>query len=396
MGTYNAPLAMIPMDHGRRRIPSGERKASIKYVRFVMNISNGWKSSIIIFGTVLGLILVLPVITPCHTDSNLLPEGCGSCHVGHGMSGQPMLEMAEEEFCYQCHGSAAERSKMIASGRLSASAVLSDIEAEFQKTYRHPVVDGMGHSPSEELPRLGEGEVRHAECGDCHNPHDKVRSGKSAIRKVKGYSLIGQYLETSSREYEICLKCHSNRMAFNQKERSLVDDFSINARSQHPVTKPGRGIQLPSLIATLGLGGTMLCSDCHRSGDPDSARGPHGSMHQHLLSGNYDTGVYAEESALSFEFCYSCHDRSSILSNESFTLHREHLVGDPIVGRTGTSCYSCHVSHGSKSNPHLLEFNSLAVQPEERLGIVEYRALGAGSGECYLKCHDHNHSPGRY
>jgi predicted CXXCH cytochrome family protein len=358
--------------------------------------SINWKSRIAVAGGITGLLLFLPLATPGHVDNPLLPEGCGSCHVGHGLSGQPMLERAEEEFCYQCHGSAQERSRMIASGRLSAAAVLPDIEAEFQKTYRHPVVEGVGHSPKEQLPLLEAGSVRHAECVDCHNPHDKIGIGETPIRKVKGYSLAGQHLETSLHEYEICLKCHSDRLTLSKGERSLVDDFAINARSQHPVTRPGTGVRLPSLLTEAGYGGIMLCSDCHRSGDANGPRGPHGSDHQYILSGNYDRDVYAEESVFAFEFCYSCHDRTSILNNDSFPLHREHLLGDPIAGRPGTSCYTCHVSHGSRRNPHLIDFNPQAVQSEDRLGIIEYRSLGERTGECFLKCHDHNHGPGRY
>jgi predicted CXXCH cytochrome family protein len=344
-----------------------------------------------------GMLLGLPSDLPGHVDSPLLLEGCGSCHVGHGMSGQPMLARAEEEFCYQCHGSLEERSRMIESGRLSpAAARLGDVEAQFQKAYRHPVVEGVGHSPTEELPMMGAGSVQHAECSDCHNPHDRTRTGSTAVKKVKGYSLTGQRLETSTREFEICLKCHSDRLSIDKSERSLIDDFSIDARSQHPVTRAGSGAHLPSTQTTAGVGGIMSCSDCHNSGDLDGPRGPHGSDHRFLLSGNYDVEVYTDESAFAFEFCYSCHNRSSILNDESFPLHREHVVGDPIAGRSGTSCYTCHVSHGSPVNPHMLEFNPRAVQPEELTGLTEYRSLGSGTGECYLKCHGYNHGPGRY
>jgi predicted CXXCH cytochrome family protein len=344
-----------------------------------------------------GLLLWIPSELPGHVDSPLLLEGCGSCHVGHGMSGQPMLARAEEEFCYQCHGSASERSRMIDRGLLSPSAAsLGDVEAQFQKAYRHPVVDGVGHSPTEELPVLGAGAVQHAECADCHNPHDKTRAGDTAVKNVRGYSLTGQRLETSTREIEICLKCHSDRLSMDKGERSLLEDFSIDARSQHPVTRARSGTRPPSIQTTAGIGGVMTCSDCHNSGDPDGPRGPHGSDNRFLLSGNYDVEVYTDESAFAFEFCYSCHDRSSILNNESFSLHREHIVGDPVAGRSGTSCYSCHVSHGSPVAPHMLEFNPMAVQPEEMTGLTEYRSLGTRTGECYLKCHGFNHGPGRY
>jgi predicted CXXCH cytochrome family protein len=361
-----------------------------------MTIKSYWKYSAVPALYALVLVLVLPQSVPGHIENPLLPEGCGSCHVGHGMSGQPMLERAEEEFCYQCHSTADERNRMIESGRLSPAALLGNIEAEFQKTYRHPVVEGVGHSPLEELPQMGSASVNHAECADCHNPHQRTGRGATAVKKVQGYSLAGQRVQSTALEYEICLKCHSDRLGLGKSERSLVEDFAIDARSQHPVTRPNAGQRSPSVKTVAGVGGTMTCSACHRSDNPDAPRGPHGSDHRFLLSGNYDVDVYTNESAFAFEFCYSCHDRASILNNDSFPLHREHLLGDPLSDRRGTSCYTCHVSHGSLRSPFLLEFNPQAVQPEEMTGLIEFRSSGSRMGECFLKCHDHNHGPGRY
>lgn len=338
---------------------------------------------------------VLTAATPGHIDNPLLIEGCGSCHVGHGLSNEPMLNLSEERFCYQCHGSSNERNRMIEAGKLSGAASLKDVEAEFQKAYRHPVVEGAGHSPQEELPLLGEGSANHAECVDCHNPHSRVHDGGSA-RKVKSYSLAGRRMDAAAHEYEICLKCHSDHLTLGTGERVLTDDFALDARSQHPVTRPGTTAPVPSLITPLAGDRTMGCSDCHRSDDAGAPAGPHGSRHRHLLSGNYDTAVQTQESAYAFEFCYSCHDRSSILSDESFPYHSLHLTGNPASGSAGTSCYTCHVSHGSRTQPFLLEFNPRAVRPEDLTRQIRYTSTGTRSGECYLNCHGHNHGPGRY
>ncbi len=97
-----------------------------------------------------------------HVDNALLPEGCGSCHVGHGMPDQPMLTHSEEDACYRCHGSEADQSAMKSTGRLAEAARLADIEQEFNKPYRHPVEEGFGHSPSEELPSVRARGARHA------------------------------------------------------------------------------------------------------------------------------------------------------------------------------------------------------------------------------------------
>ena len=331
-----------------------------------------------------------------HVGSPQLTDECGSCHVGHGKPGEPMLAKSEEDFCYQCHGSDQERTRMIAEGRLLPSARLMDMRQEFDKKYTHPVEREGMHSPTEKLPTFGGAEASHAECVDCHNPHQRLEAGKRLDFAVTGYSITGQYLERSLHQYEICLKCHTDQMGAKSSEKSLDRVFALNVRSQHPVTVPPSGRRLPSMADKAMTGQSMDCSDCHRSGDQDGPRGPHGSDYEFMLSGNYNRDVYVQESAFAFEFCYSCHDRFSILGNESFDLHREHIEGDLASGRRGTSCYSCHASHGAPDSPHLIRFNPLAVGAAKSGRPASYQELGPGRGTCVLECHGYNHEPGSY
>ena len=345
---------------------------------------------------VLPILVVLFSLAYAHVDSPLLPEGCGSCHVGHGEPGEPMLAHAEEEFCYQCHGSETSRSTMRASGRLAVEASLSDIERQFQKMYRHPVVDGSGHSPTERLPDVIRGSVNHAECVDCHNPHQRAHGGSAQRYQVQGYTLSGQYVENSAAEYEVCLKCHASPAGRGDASRAVLSEFEISVVSQHPVSRRTTDGRAVSLNSSLSSGGLMNCSDCHTNDDPDGPRGPHGSRHESLLSGRYDRDPYAVESPFAFEFCYSCHDRNSILGDESFSLHRLHIVGDPVRNVRGTSCYTCHASHSSENYAHLLDFNPEAVSIDQNTGRLAYVDRGEGAGECYLTCHNYSHSPAEY
>jgi predicted CXXCH cytochrome family protein len=329
-----------------------------------------------------------------HVDSGLLPENCGSCHVGHGLSGQPLLSDEEEDFCYRCHGSENNRLKMIASGKLSPIAKLNDLEKEFNKLYRHPVETGYGHRPDEQLPSVGGGAVSHAECVDCHNPHQKLGRGLNKVDEVSGYSISGRNLENARYEYEICFKCHLDVLDYNPD--NILSEFSTSFGSQHPITVSPSGKDLKSLDRSFTKRTQMKCSDCHTNDDKDGPRGPHGSNHRFLLSGNYRIDPYGEESPFAYEFCYSCHDRFSILSNESFPYHREHIEGNPLKNMPGTSCYTCHASHGSPENKNLIRFNPAAVTDDTKTGTTRYRTLGDGSGECYLTCHNHIHSPARY
>lgn len=308
-----------------------------------------------------------------------------------------MLARSGEEQCYQCHGTDSERQRMVDEGRLLEGARLHDIEREFQKVYRHPVGERSGHDPAEQLPRLGLGSPAHSECVDCHSPHQRLDMSRTGMREVPGYTLDGQVVEKAAREYEVCLKCHVDETLLRTDKVPLDVAFDRAARSQHPVTRPSTGNIVPSLIASRRpLSSTMTCSSCHTNDDPDGPQGPHGSRHRYLLSGNYETDSEVAESPMAYEFCYACHDRRSILDGESFPLHELHVVGNPMSGRLGTSCYTCHASHGSVDYPHLLRFQTSAVSREKVTGQLRYSDTGDRSGECWLSCHGYNHAGSRY
>lgn len=330
-----------------------------------------------------------------HIDNPFLPKGCASCHVGHGMSNQPMIEKAEENSCYDCHGSDARRTEMISKGKLSSGAPVNDIEKVFKKPYRHPVEEGLAHSPTEVLPSDTKSSVSHAECVDCHNPHQRIGAGNK-LSDVSGYTISGQRKKDNVYEYEICLKCHAEYVGLDKPNHDLLAEFSTSVNSQHPVTRPATGKNRESLSSGAIVQATMECSDCHTNDDPDGPRGPHGSNYKYMLSGNYDTDIYASESPYAFEFCYSCHERSSILSDDSFPLHRLHILGDPLRNIPGTSCFTCHSSHSSRINPFLIDFNPKAVSVDETTRMIRYQSFGNKNGECYLKCHGVSHSPARY
>jgi Zn finger protein HypA/HybF involved in hydrogenase expression len=285
---------------------------------------------------------------------------------------------------------------MVEEGRLLEGARLQDIESEFDKTYRHPVGERAGHDPQEQLPRLGLGSVNHAECVDCHSPHQRLDTIGAGMREVRGYTLDGQVVERAAREYEVCLKCHSDETYLQTDVVPLDQAFHVAARSQHPVTRPSSGQEMPSVIARFAPSSSMTCSDCHTNDDPDGPRGPHGSRYEFLLSGNYETELEVAESPFAYEFCYSCHDRQSILDGDSFPLHELHIVGNTAKGKIGTSCYTCHSSHGSMDAPHLLRFSASRIRPEEVTRQLRFNDFGDRSGECWLSCHGFNHAGSRY
>ena len=354
------------------------------------------KNKIVISIMLVGAVCLFTISSFAHVENFLLPEECGSCHSGHGLADEPMLAHSEEELCYQCHGSSSNQADMKQSGKLLSSANLADIEQEFKKMYRHPVQKGVGHSPTEKLDGFSMTPITHAECVDCHNPHTRIDHGKDMKYEVSGVSLSGSYQEEAQYEYEVCLKCHSSQTTFDEKKKNIRLSFSLSSASQHPVTAEMPAVKSISIKSkALNFSSKMKCSDCHTNDDPDGPQGPHGSRHKYLLSGNYNTDIFSNESGYAYEFCYSCHDRTSILANESFPLHAEHIIGDPVRNIKGTSCYTCHASHSSSDHDYLIDFNPEAVSGDNDFDRIDFNS-GINQGECYLNCHGHNHGPSKY
>jgi hypothetical protein len=153
-----------------------------------------------------------------------------------------------------------------------------------------------------------------------------------------------------------------------------------------------------SLRPPLRTGSMIKCIDCHNSnstsGPGNRPLGPHGSIYVPLLIENYSTADFTTESPMAYALCYRCHERSSILGDQSFPLHRRHIVG------ARASCAICHDPHGisrtqgnSRNHSNLINFDISVVQPASGgLGPrIEYEDLGNNRGSCTLTCHGVTH-----
>jgi hypothetical protein len=179
-------------------------------------------------------------------------------------------------------------------------------------------------------------------------------------------------------------------------------EFAQSAISSHPVEAPGKATDVPSLRPGLTTASVIYCSDCHATdggkltGGPEPA-GPHGSNVTPLLAAPYETQDGTSESASAYALCYACHERTSILGNNSFSGHSSHVV------QQKTPCSVCHDSHGIPSgqgsatnHAHLINFDTTVVQRDPVSGLLEYRMTGTRTGTCYLSCHGVAHSPKSY
>jgi predicted CXXCH cytochrome family protein len=346
---------------------------------------------------------VLPVSPKKWPTWNTVAEwGCESCHTSHSAAGQQrLLNFTEEENnCYLCH---------------DGTVAVKNIKGQFQKMSAHRVEATTGVHDPKELPALIT--TRHAECGDCHNPHaangipalPPLISGR--LEKVSGVDANKSGVYPAINEYEICFKCHADlapQVSFIPRVIESTNtrlEFSLSNPSYHPVIGIGKNPNVPSIPSTsepaLTATSIIYCTACH-SDDAGVSRGPHGSSYPPILREQYETADGTIESPAAYALCYRCHNRASILNDDSFKKtilsgkggHSGHLAA-------GAPCSSCHDPHGivddslSGSHTKLMNFDSRIVLPVSSVppnNKPRFTDAGTSSGSCTLVCHGVTHN----
>jgi predicted CXXCH cytochrome family protein len=339
----------------------------------------------------------------CHQIDNTTIAAhvaCASCHSMHTAPSGPMLlaNVNGSETCLACHSN----QPTLTPGK--------NIAQDLIKLSRH-------YRPPQSVPMGGDESVEggiDVTCNDCHEPHTMQAGTVSApqisprLGKVNGVNVSGGKVEPAQYTYEVCFKCHGDTANTRTVIPRLIAqtntrlEFASNAISYHPVTIAGRNTDVPSLRMGLTSASMIYCTDCHSSDSggvvgAGGATGPHGSNNPPLLVARYDTTDNTAESATAYALCYGCHDRTSILNDESFSSHKKHIQ------ELNTPCSVCHDPHGISStqgtpinNAHLINFDTSVVLPDPASGKIEYRSLGPRTGECTLSCHGAAHSPLAY
>jgi predicted CXXCH cytochrome family protein len=316
--------------------------------------------------------------------STVRQAGCQSCHRSHSGGGRPWLlrRDVEEDNCYACHD----------------GTVAKDVLTSMQKASAHPVGATVGaHRPNENLDSM----PQHVECSDCHAPH-RIQANVAAsapiinptMRGVSGKNRNGTLVEDAQYEYQVCYKCHAgvnpvgnatvNRVIPNA---DVGQAFDPSNQSFHPV-EFSTGRAGPSLLQNYNSGSMLYCTSCHNSGS--TVKGPHGSNFAPLLGANYTTLDNTAESSQAYALCYSCHNRQSILNNESFSEHRRHIVDKRVP------CSVCHDPHGVRENSNLINFDRDVVEAPGPGVSIEYKDTGNKRGSCTVKCHGETHVNEQY
>jgi len=387
---------------------------------------------------------------------------------------------AIEETCYQCHSSTGGVLLNQGATNFAVPNIETDfLKTRTMPINNQPEVHDIGTSAelqsgadfleSQVTLGLGANSNRHTECTDCHNPHRMIKNrvfndnagipdtagthnhsaghtniasgvlrGSSGVEPVYGSSSFmanpssytlkrgnpppGATTDVNqsyvTREYQICLKCHSNyayttppnlgcctpsgtnnltqytnqAMEFQSPDADKGEPGG-NHRSWHPVMKgTGRdlsvrgGMNASLFLApwngTADVGSqTMYCSDCHGSAtangtavpngnsatEDGSPWGPHGSNKDFILKGDWNgsTGTGQQD-----DLCFKCHNYNNYAANNSTrsgfccnwnskNLHGLHTAK---IGRL--QCSWCHVAvpHGWKNKAFLVNLND--VGPE--------------------------------
>jgi len=383
--------------------------------------------------------ILAPVAGEPHSDFSITTDSCSACHNGHAAVGRSLRESwPEEAVCFTCHGSSGPGTNI--------QPAFTNYMNTATSFFSHDIMNTNGiHGSHETGGSSFGGANRHVECEDCHDPHYSNHNIASApmipgeMNSVGGVDPIWSgagapvsytWLDTATREFQVCFKCHSSYTilpsyvpdgwngtsivanglrkltssitAQVNDSRDLAKEFNPNQVSYHPVTAQGKNqnIAAASFVNGWSQSSLVYCTDCHQNPQGGTqGLGTHGSPLLHLLTGqsNYSTvKVSGAPVVPSSQVCFQCHNYTTYVTNSNsathFRLHSYHMNKS-----WGTTCYTCHDSHGSEQQ-HLINFDSSVVTPMggRNSQTAWYYDPVTGRAGCWLTCHNQGHDPKEY
>jgi predicted CXXCH cytochrome family protein len=323
---------------------------------------------------------VAPNPWPNTEYTNVADNACQSCHMPHTAvhSERLLTYVNEEDTCTVCHN-----------GNVS-----SDVLTDFRKQSSHPLSQTTGvHQPNEPVLVTD----LHVECSDCHNPHSQGRVIN--VAGLNGIDISNTPVTPITNTYQLCFRCHGDSPDISppltSRQVPTINNnirlmFSPGNPSFHSVAAVGIPIgPVPSLIPPLTATSRMGCNSCH--GNDRGEWAPHGSTFSPILQMQNITTDRTNESAAAYALCYSCHDRNSILSDNTFREHSRHIQGE------NAPCNVCHDPHGvsatnggtARFNSRLINFDTNVVTPNNGVLQLDFQD---GNGTCTLVCHGDTHN----
>ncbi len=360
-------------------------------------------------------------------------DKCEDCHTPHFAvqpAGWPqgwLLTFSSDEGCLTCHSepivhtTSAPTSRNVQSTRYRASQTAAlpaaNIRRQIEKISSHrSSANASSFSQRMQMAqrRSGQSEVT---CTGCHSPHSvNIRKASAPyasgmLEGVSGIDRNGIEVSPVTYEYEVCFKCHSDYSSDLSKVSRVVStsnkrlQFDPMNPSYHPVVSLGKNLSIPSIPSSyepsLTSSSLIYCTDCHRD-DSGGSKGPHGSSFAPILRERYETMDGRPESIQSYALCYRCHNRDSILRDDSFKKNSLGKGGHSGHLAAGAPCSACHAPHGvpddgrSGSHTHLINFDRGIVSPKQGSEFPVFQDTGLFSGNCTLVCHGRAHNNESY
>ncbi len=311
---------------------------------------------------------------PGDTATTVGERACLACHKPHSGAGKPYaLSGIEQNTCYNgtntgCHGA-------------SALQAANRIEPELQKIWSHPTntTNGLHKdiSGGEAASQLGSSN-RHAECQDCHNPHQAQQAVTKATRGALRISaaLRGSWgvepawpapttsmtnnnltwsaptvyskVMNPTDEYQVCLKCHSGYVSLPVGKRDIAAEINYQYKSYHGIVPGGTTntyVTPTTANEPWGSNKRVWCSDCHGSESSSSPQGPHGSTNSGVGPGtsNSDKLLVAtiqSDATNGTPLCLVCHKVTSYWTGATGSRYGEHGFGNHLKIE---GCFACHM-----------------------------------------------------
>lgn len=353
----------------------------------------------------------------CHQRPKAMQFGVPAKAGGQAFQQGPITAV-----CLGCHQGPPSPQKDLGASKLPAwqGTGSSHVDGPFLERSRSfsKAVDTGGRRPV----------VLTGQCNGCHNVHSR---DKATSLGPTAFDTQGRPLKTRpGLVAQVCYGCHagSDAARLARTDPDLGALFAPGTLSAHqPGARSGGRPDLPSLRTGL-FTGTLDCTSCHDSSDPNGPRGPHASAYPSLLKAAYGREADAPRTGdQANALCYTCHDERSILGNRSFSFHAQHINGfagspaPPVLGGAPrptlrmapkprsagpswamgirpfgagmgqhTPCATCHDPHGSRKNPSLIAFDKTVVT-RSSVGALEFQRTGLGQGSCTLSCHGYDH-----
>jgi hypothetical protein len=375
-----------------------------------------------------------------HGDLSMTTDSCAACHRTH--TGQTAwlntTTLPQSQSCFVCHNGLGANTD-IAGSYATATANVPGTASYYQ----HPATaPNSGHTNALDTEFAGVLD-RHAECSDCHNPHNPTQTTTLAAPTAAGWQVSGALANASGveatngpagsapaygwlstkpgdesgdifptpvgrieLEYQLCLKCHSGYtqliastgapMAQHPSWWALDKGVETNPANKgvHPIQGPGTntttqmgnsltplpGADTTMRTWTLTVNDTVRCTQCH--GDPSQTpAGPDASSGVRL-----DAHVSPNRGILREEY----RDR---------TLNTLGVTYDPT---DFSLCFTCHAvepftgaSGGDRTDTNF-EFHGFHVSGMDDTGYsfdtsIDTPGSGSGNAIC-AECHFRPHS----